>query len=87
VQDDIDLGDQFPTLDGAIDVRPPTATSLKDAFHQLLDQLWSAVAPAHPAFPEEVRKADLVRTLELVAGRPRPDPTAGSRSHRPTVDC
>jgi hypothetical protein len=67
VQDDIDLGDQFPTLDGAVTVRPPTATSLKDAFHQLLDQLWSAVAPAHPPFPEEVRKADVVRTLELIA--------------------
>lgn len=67
VQDDIDLGDQFATLDGALQVHPPTATGLRDAFHQLLDQLWSAVAPAHPKFPEELRKADLVRTLELVA--------------------
>lgn len=67
VQEGIDLGDQFPTLDGAIQVHPPTATSLGGAFDQLLGQLWSAVAPAHPEFPEEVRKADLSRALELVA--------------------
>jgi hypothetical protein len=67
VQEDIALGDQFPTLDGAIRVQAPTATSLKDALGQLLDQLWKGVAPAHPEFPEEVRKPDLTRTLELVA--------------------
>jgi hypothetical protein len=67
VADDIALADQFATLDGTVTIRPPTATSLRDAFHQLLDQLWAAVAPAHPKFPEEVRKGELVRTLELFA--------------------
>ena len=66
VQDDIDLADQFPVLDAAVTIAPPVATSLKDAFGVLLDQLWASVAPAHPEFPEEVKKGELVRTLELV---------------------
>ena len=74
VRDDVALADQFPTLDGSITVRPPTAASLRDAFGQLLDQLWSAVAPAHPQFPETIRKPELVRTLDLVAqAAARPD--------------
>ena len=74
VVDDIALADQFATLDGTITIRPPTATSLRDAFQQLLDQLWAAVAPAHPSFPEEVRKGELVRTLQLIeAAAARPD--------------
>ena len=67
VADDLPLADQFATLDPTVTVRPPTATSLRDAFLQLLDQLWASVAPAHPEFGEEVIKRELVRTLELVA--------------------
>jgi hypothetical protein len=66
VQHDIDLDDQFITVDAAIDVRPPKVATLQDAFVECLDQLWRGIAPAHPEFPEEVRKGDLVRTLELV---------------------
>lgn len=73
VAEDVTLKDQFQTLDGTITVRPPTATSLRDAFHQLLDQLWASVAPGHPAFSDEVKKGELTRALELVdqaAARP-----------------
>jgi len=66
VADDVALADQFATLDGTLTIRPPTATTLRDAFGQLLDQLWSSVAPGHPPFPEEVKRGDLARALELV---------------------
>lgn len=66
VADDIALADQFVPLDGATTIRPPTAANLRDAFEQLLDELWTSVAPAHPAFPDEVKKSELARTLELV---------------------
>jgi hypothetical protein len=67
VQAEFPAEQQFVALDDAISVRPPTATGLREAFHQLLDQLWSAIAPGHPVFPEEVARRDLARSLELVA--------------------
>lgn len=66
VDDTTDLEDMFVALDPGIELRPPTSPSFVDAFDELLDQLWSGIAPAHPKFPDEVRKRDLARTLELV---------------------
>jgi hypothetical protein len=66
VRQDLDLESQFTAVDPALDIRPPKAPTLHDAFHELLDQLWTQIAPAHPKFPDEVRKGDLARTLELV---------------------
>lgn len=67
VDDGIDYVDMFVCLDPTIQLRPPKQPSFVDAFHELLDQLWSGIAPAHPEFElKEVRRRDLARTLELV---------------------
>jgi hypothetical protein len=66
VHPDVELSDQFVAVDPAIDVRPPRAATMQDALESLLDQLWSGIAPAHPEFPEEVRRGELVRVLEMV---------------------
>lgn len=63
VRTDLPLRDQFPCLDPTLDVRPPTAPNLNDAFEQLLDQVMSHVYPAHPRFDEEVRLGDLRTAL------------------------
>ena len=66
VRTDLPLRDQFPCLDPTLDVRPPTAPNLNDAFEQLLDQVMSHVYPAHPRFDEEVRIGDLRTALKHV---------------------
>ncbi len=66
VRTDLPLRAQFPTLDPTLDVRPPTAPNLNDAFEQLLDQVMSHVHPAHPRFDDEVRVGDLRTALKHV---------------------
>lgn len=66
VRTDLPLADQFPALDPTMDIRPPTAASMTDAFEQLLDQLLGQVYPAHPEFEEEVRLGDLRTCLTWV---------------------
>lgn len=66
VRSDLKPSDQFPTLDPTLDVRPPTAPGLDDAFVQLLDQVMSHIYPAHPRFEDEVRIGDLRTALRHV---------------------
>jgi hypothetical protein len=66
VRTDLPLRDQFPSLDPTLDVRPPTAPNLNDAFEQLLDQVMAHMYPAHPRFDDEVRVGDLRTCLKHV---------------------
>jgi hypothetical protein len=66
VRTDLRPHEQFPTLDVSLQVRPPTAASLREAFDQLLDQLLAARFPAHPDFGDEVRLADLRTAVDHV---------------------
>lgn len=76
VRTDLPLRDQFPSLDPTLDVRPPTASNLNDAFEQILDQVMSHIYPAHPRFDEEVRVGDLRICLKHV------ERAVGARDHR-----
>lgn len=66
VRTDLPLADQFPALDPTLDVRPPTAASLADAFRQILDQVFTHRYRAHPRFEEEVRLGDLRTCLAWI---------------------
>lgn len=51
--------DMFVSLQPGLIPRVPAGSSMRQALDGLLDQLLSWEYPAHPAFPSEVRKADL----------------------------
>jgi hypothetical protein len=67
VQPDLSPGDQFPTLDPTLTVRPPTSGNLAEALPQVLDQILAHQHPKHPQFDTEVRLGDLKTCLELVS--------------------
>lgn len=63
--------DQFRTLDRTFQPQAPVGANLKEAFVNLLDQLFSHKYPAHPHFETEIKlpilkkvEAELVRALE-----------------------
>lgn len=59
-------GDQFAALDPALQLRPPTGTSLRSYAEGVADQLFSFRFPRHPDFTEKITTADLRNTLAQV---------------------
>jgi hypothetical protein len=73
VDDQLDLVDQFQTLDPALGLRPPVGTSMRAYTEGVVDQLYSYRFPRHPEFTERVTTADLRHTLaqlRLALGQP-----------------
>lgn len=66
VRTDLAAADQFASLDPTLKVKPPVASSLKDAFEHLADQILTHRYPAHPRFEEEVRIGELRTCLDYV---------------------
>ncbi|AXV04977.1 Bacteriophage (PhiC31) resistance protein PglY [Euzebya pacifica] len=66
VQTDLSPGEQFPTLDPTLTVRPPTSGNLTAALPEVLDQLMAHQHPKHPEFDNEVRIGDLKTCLSLI---------------------
>lgn len=66
VQPDLSPGEQFPTLDPTLTVRPPTSASLADALPQVLDQMMGHQHPKHPQFESEVKIGELKTCLALI---------------------
>jgi hypothetical protein len=59
-------GEQFISLDPALNLRPPTGTSMRDYAVGISDQLFSYRYPKHPEFTEKISPADLRHTLTQV---------------------
>jgi hypothetical protein len=59
------LGDHFASLLDGFDVRPPVASTLRDAFDAVIFQALEHVYPAAPNIDSEVRLADLRTVLGL----------------------
>lgn len=51
--------ERFRTLDGTFRPQPPVGANLREAFLNLLDQLFTHQFPAHPQFETEIRPATL----------------------------
>lgn len=66
VQSDLSPGEQFPTLDPTLTVRPPTSGNLAAALPEVLDQLMAHQHPKHPEFDTEVKIGQLKTCLSLV---------------------
>ncbi len=56
-----DGGDMFVSLEPSLTLRVPAGSNLRQALDGLLDQMLSWEFPAHPHFPSEVRRPDLVK--------------------------
>lgn len=59
VDSSIELSDQFPSLLGGFTVRPPVASTLRDAFDSVVSQALEHTYPAAPAIDSEVRLPEL----------------------------
>lgn len=59
------LADHFPSLLPGFQVRPPVASTLRDAFDAVIAQALEHTYPAAPNLDAEVRLADLRSVLEL----------------------
>lgn len=66
VQTELSPGEQFPTLDPTLTVRPPTSGNLAAALPEVLDQLMAHQHPKHPEFDNEVKIGDLKTCLSLI---------------------
>jgi hypothetical protein len=53
--------DMFVSLEPSLTLRVPAGSNLRQALDGLLDQMLSWEFPAHPHFPSEVRRPDLVK--------------------------
>ena len=61
------LADQFLALDPSLDVAPPVAATLREAFDKVCDQLLAHRYPQHPDFGnEQVTRGDLATCLKYV---------------------
>lgn len=59
-------GEQFATLDAALQLRPPTGTSLRSYAEGLADQMFAFRYPKHPDFTEKLTGSDLRNTYNQV---------------------
>lgn len=66
VDSQLQPGDQFISLDPALNLRPPTGTSMRDYSTGLADQLFAYRYPKHPDFTDKIATADLRHTLTHV---------------------
>ena len=66
VQTDLSPGEQFPTLDPTLTVRPPTSGNLAAALPEVLAQLMAHQHPKHPEFDNEVKIGHLKTCLSLI---------------------
>src|SRR5712691_1317283 len=58
--------DMFVSLEPSLTLRVPAGSNLRQALDGLLDQMLSWEFPAHPHFPSEVRRPDLVKVYAQV---------------------
>ncbi|TVR58351.1 MAG: phage resistance protein [Gemmatimonadales bacterium] len=63
---ELDLGDQFQSMDPTLTLQPPAAAGLKAGLEGLLDQLFRHRYPAHPEFESEVTLGELRTCLTHV---------------------
>ena len=66
VDNQLQPGDQFASLDPALQVRPPTGTTLRSYAEGIADQQFSYRYPKHPEFTEKISTADLRHTFTQV---------------------
>jgi hypothetical protein len=66
VDSQLQPGDQFISLDPALNLRPPTGTSMRDYSTGVADQLFGYRYPKHPDFTDKIATADLRHTLTHV---------------------
>ena len=66
VDNQLQPGDQFASLDPALHLRPPTGTTLRSYAEGIADQMFSYRYPKHPEFTERITAADLRHTLTQV---------------------
>jgi hypothetical protein len=59
------LADHFPSLLAGFQVRPPVASTLREAFETVVEQALEHTYPGAPAIEGEVRIADLRSVLEM----------------------
>jgi hypothetical protein len=57
---ELELNQQFQSLDGSLQLRPPTAGTVKDALQGMLSQALEHEFPGHPDFREEAKLTERV---------------------------
>lgn len=65
LDDDIDTGSVFVSLDQSFTPRPPVAGTLRQGLEGLLEQAWDFEFPGAPRWPRRFARTDLERVLEL----------------------
>lgn len=60
---ELELNQQFQSLEGSLQVKPPVANTLKDALQGILSQALEHEFPGHPDFREDAKPTDRVLKL------------------------